>query len=438
MNIPRAAPEAADRLPGRTNYYLGADAAAWRTGIPHYARVRYRSLYRGVDLVIYGNQDEIEYDWVIAAGADPSTIRFSFTGASGVRVDTNGDLVLEAADREIRHRKPCIYQVVDGRRREIDGGFVLAHHGQVRFRVGAYDKQRALAIDPTLVYSTGFGGSQEAGVVSRPNFFGDNPTGIAVDRSGDAYITGLAYSTDFPFIHSLEAAPSQAGFSAVFVAKLSADGSTLLYSTYIAVDTTSIFALAPPAIAVDSNGNAWVTGNTSGANFPLSEGGTAATAGGYDAFLLALDPNGVLLASQLFGGSGDDAGTSIAFGPDGNLYLAGPTASPNFPTTPGAYRTAPVGLQDGQDLFLMQINPRIAISDSAGSQPIVYSTYLGPGSSPFAAVDASGNAYVSASTTSTAWTATAGVVQAKCAGQSCADAVALKMSPNGSSLLYMS
>src|ERR1022692_2224879 len=127
MNIPRTVPEAADPLPGRTNYYLGGDPAAWRTGIPNYARVRYRSVFRGVDLLIYGDQQEIEYDWVVAAGADPSAIRFLFTGASRVRVDADGDLVLEVAGRELRHRKPYIYQVAGGHHREIEGGFVLLH-----------------------------------------------------------------------------------------------------------------------------------------------------------------------------------------------------------------------------------------------------------------------------------------------------------------------
>jgi len=439
MNIPRTVPEAADPLPGRTNYYLTADPAAWRTGVPNYARVSYRSIFRGVDLLIYGNQQEIEYDWVVAAGADPSAIRFSFTGASRLRVDADGDLVLETAGRELRHRKPYIYQVEDGRHREIEGGFVLAHNGQVRFRVGAYDRRRPLVIDPQLVYAAGFGGSGYVYTQLRNWFYADSGAGIAVGPNGDAYVTGLAYSTDFPLIHSLEPAPSQGGFAAVFVAKLSADGSTLLYSTYINIESGSI-GLAPPfstvpAIAVDANGNAWVTGGTLGANFPLAGNGSVVTAGGTDAFLLALDPNGALLASQLFGGTGDDAGSSIAFGPDGNLYLAGTTGSPNFPTTPGAYRTAQVS---EQDLFLMKIDPRIVTSRFPGSQsPIVYSTYLGPGSSPFVAADASGNAYVSATTTSTAWTATPGVVQSQCAGQDCIDAVVLKVSPNGNKLLYM-
>ena len=154
---------------------------------------------------------------------------------------------------------------------------------------------------------------------------------------------------------------------------------------------------------------------------------------------MALDPNGALLASQLFGGSGEDMGSSIAFGPDGNLYIAGTTDSTNFPTTPGAYRTAPVGLESGPDLFLMKINPRTFASHIRRQSPIIYSTYLGPAYWPFVAVDALGNAYVSGTTTSTAWTATPGVVQTQCASSSlgCVDAVALKIGPNGNDLLYM-
>ncbi|MGA2739818.1 MAG: SBBP repeat-containing protein [Bryobacteraceae bacterium] len=364
MNLPPAVPEAVDPLPGKTNYYSGTDPAGWRTGVPNYARIRYRSVFRGVDLVIYGDQHEIEYDWVVAAGADPAAIRFSFTGAAHMRVDGGGDLVLEAAGREIRHRKPRIYQMRDGRRVAVGGGFLLARNGQVRFRVGAYDRGRALTIDPKLVYSTGFGGSGlNVGLLS-PDYFEDTGTGIGVDGDGNAYVTGI----------------------------------------------------------------------TDGGGFPTLEGNGTVTVGDH-AFLLALDTNGALLASQVVGGSGQDAGTSIALGPDGYLYLAGTTSSPNFPTTTGAYRTTPVS---SQDLFLMKINPRTLIGSIPGGQsPIVYSTYVGPGSSAVVTADSAGNAYVAAATTSTAWTATPGAVQPRCAGQSCADAVAIKISPGGNSLLYM-
>ncbi len=430
MNFPHAVPEAVDPLPGKTNYYLSADPAAWRTGISIYARVRYRSVFRGVDLVVYGNQQEIEYDWVVSAGADPSAIRFSVTGASHLSVDANGDLLLEAGGHQIRHRKPDIYQVADGGHRRVQGGFVLRHGGQVRFRVGAYDKRLPLVIDPKLIYSTGFGGS---GIAGSTNINGEGGTGIAIDPSGAAYITGIAYSTDFPFVNPLGTVPRDF-FQAVFVAKLSSDGSTLLYSTYISFNNNPQFALAPPAVAVDSKGNAYVTGNTDGAGFP-DAGNSTATPGHYHAFLLALDPTGALLASQIYGGSGQDAGTSIALGQDGNLYLAGVTSSPNFPTTPAAYRKAPLS---SQDVFLMKINPQVLDANVSGAQsPVVYSTYLGPGSSAAVAADRLGNAYVSATTTSTAWTATPGVIQPNCAGESCADVVALKVNPSGNQLLYM-
>ena len=446
MNIPRTAPEAIDPLPGRTNYYLGADPANWRSGVPNYARVRYKSVFRGVDLVIYGDQQQVEYDWVVAAGADPSAIRFSFSGATRLRVDANGDLVLETAGLEVRHRRPYIYQdVANGRRREIEGGFVLERDGQVRFRVGAYDKRRALVIDPKLVYSAGFGGSGLNAIPLSPTVLEDSGTGIAVDRNGEVYVTGISYSKDFPLVNSLEVVPSPNFQEAVFIAKLSPDGSTLLYSTFVAAVNTSISALASPAIAVDLNGNAYVTGNTDGGGFPTVGGGSAATQGDYHAFLLALDPNGGLLASQIYGGSGEDAGTSIVLGPDSNLYLAGTTSSPDFPTTPGAYRTALAGGQEGSNLFLMKINPRGFVSRFPGAQsPVIYSTYLGPGAfgfpvTPFVAADALGNAYVVATTTSTAWTATAGALQPQCAGgsQNCADAVALKINSEGTTLLYM-
>jgi uncharacterized protein (TIGR03437 family) len=434
MNIPRAVPQAADPLPGRSNYYLSADPATWRTGITNYRRVGYRSVFRGVDLAIYGNQQQIEYDWVIAAGADPAAIRLSFTGASHVRVDADGDLVLNVADREIRHRRPYIYQAIDGGRREIEGGFRLAYDGQVRFWVGAYDKRRPLVIDPQLVYAAGFGGTAS-------DTFLDYPTGIAVDRDGNTYVTGIAYSANFPFVHPIETAP-QGDFAAVFVAKLSADGSTLLYSTYISIEP-NYGDLWYAAIALDESGNAWITGSTSGANFPQVGGGTPVSPGDYSAFVLALDPTGALLASQLFGGSVDNAGTSIALGPDGNLYITGTTNSSNFPTTAGAYRTTPYNGPGESDLdealFLMKIDPRVLISRDPGSQsPVIYSTYLGGlGTSPVVAVDTQGNAYVAATTASTGWMATPGVIQPECVGMSCANAVVLKISPNGNELLYM-
>ena len=152
MTIPATRVEPLDPLPGHSNYYAGADRSAWRTGVAQYARIQYRAVFPGVDLAVYGKSQQVEYDWVVAPGADPSIIHFSFSGASRMHVDRDGDLVLDTAAGEVRHRKPEIYQTVVGRTRRIDGRFVVAR-GEVRFRVGAYDKRLALTIDPRLVYS---------------------------------------------------------------------------------------------------------------------------------------------------------------------------------------------------------------------------------------------------------------------------------------------
>jgi hypothetical protein len=187
MNLPSSSIEALDVLPGKTNYYLGANMSDWHTDIPNYARVRYGSVYSGIDLVVYGKQQRIEYDWMVAPGADPACIRLSFTGASGIRVDESGDLVLATAGAEIRHRKPYVYQRVNGQIREIQGSFVIALHGDVRFHVGDYDKRRPLVIDPQLEYAASLGGST----------FPNTGTGIAADRNGNTYIAGYTDATTF-------------------------------------------------------------------------------------------------------------------------------------------------------------------------------------------------------------------------------------------------
>ncbi len=439
MNLPRAAIEALDPVPGKTNYYFGPDPSAWRMRVPNYGRVRYHSVFPGVDLLIYGKEQQVEYDWVIAPGADPTAIRFSFTGASGVRVEESGDLVLQTASGEIRHRKPYLYQTENGQPREVAGEFALSRNGEVRFHVGPYNKRRPLVIDPALVYAAGFGGS--GSFIDFPGSHGTNSdtgTSIAVDRNGNAYIYGSTYSTNFPQVHGLAPGPSQAcyvdcNFSSIFIAKLSADGTTLLYSTYIAAppvaQSYSLNSLIPGGLTVDSNGNVYATGGTSGVNFPLPGGGSAVTAGGTDAFVLELDPNGLLKASQLFGGSGDDAGTSIALGPDGRLYVTGTTQSQNFPVTSGAYRTT---LSSAQNVFLLELNPAALAGNRLFSGLVLNSTYLGPGDSPVVSADAAGNAYLAASTTSPAPYS----VPPQCAGASCAHIVIMKVNPAASKLVF--
>jgi uncharacterized protein (TIGR03437 family) len=436
MNVPRARLEALDPLPGKSNYYFGSNAAAWRTQVPNYARVRYCAVFPGVDLIIYGKEHQVEYDWIVAPGADPSAIRFSFTGARGIHIDEKGDLVLSTPFGEVRHRKPYIYQTVNGARREVSGAFALADNGRVQFHIGDYHRRQALVIDPALVYSAGFGGS---GInLNFPGLHGtdsDSGRSIAVDRNGNAYILGTTFSTDFPQVNGLSPGPSQTctfdcNFESLFIAKLSADGSALLYSTYIAAPpVTQSFGSSPPlpgALTVDSTGNVFATGATSGVNFPVLGLGSAATAGGTDAFVLELDPNGLLKASQPYGGSGDDAGTSIFLGPDGRLYVAGITQSSNFPVSSGAYRTT---ISSSQDMFLLELNPATLPVAGLFSGAILSSTYLGPGYSPLVAADAAGNAYIAASTMPPAQSGP------PCTGTGCQHILVMKLNPMASRLV---
>jgi uncharacterized protein (TIGR03437 family) len=435
MNLPRTRVEALDPLPGRTNYYLGAGRSTWRTDVPNYARARYRSVFPGVDLAIYGKSQQIEYDWIVAPGADPAAIRFSFSGASHIRIDTNGDLVIDTPAGEVRHRRPNIYQSVDGRTHPVDGAFALLR-GQVRFRIGAYDKRLPLVIDPKLIFAAGFGGSGIPWDFPMAHYtLSDTGTGIAVDKNGNIIIAGTTFSANFPQVNSKASGPTvtctvNCVYRSVFVSKLSADGSTLLYSTYIAAPTGQTpvpydGSPLPGGIAFNpANGNVYITGGTDGENFPLS--GTATTVGGLDAFVVELDSNGALVNSALIGGSGDDAGTSIVFGPDGGLYLAGTTQSPNFPTTAGAYQTVPSA--SGQNIFLAKLDP--------SKLTAIYSTYLGPGDSPIVAPDSVGNAWVAASTTYASWTTSLGAAQSQCAGSPCADVILLRMNPAASQLAY--
>ena len=430
LNLPRTDVEALDPLPGRSNYYLG-DRSTWRTKVPNYERARYRSVFPGVDLVVYGKSQQVEYDWIVAPGANPASIRFSFTGASHVRVDEAGDLVLDTPAGEVRHRRPDIYQQT----RQIDGAFVLSR-GEVRFRVGAYDKRLPLIIDPKLIFAAGFGGAGIPWDFPQAHYtLSDTGTGIAVDKSGNIYITGTTFSANFPQVNSKASGPTvtcsvNCVYRSVFVSKLSPDGSTLLYSTYIAAPTgqTPVPEIGSPlsgGIALNpATGSVYITGGTDGENFPLS--GTATTAGGMDAFVVELDSNGSLVASTLIGGNADDAGSSIALGADGGLYLAGATQSSNFPTTAGAYQTAPVG--SGQNIFLAKLDP--------SKLTAIYSTYLGIGDSAIVAPDSAGNAWVAASTTYAAWPTSLGAAQPQCAGSPCADVILLRMNPAGSQLAY--
>ena len=243
--------EGQEELPGKLNYFMGNDREKWRRNVPTYRKVRYTDVYPGIDVVYYGNQQELEYDFVVAPGAKPKLIRFSVEGAERIHLDQKGNLLLTLKHGEVRLNKPFIYQLTDnGSRSEVKGSYVIKGN-EIRFKVRGADSGKTLVIDPVLSYSTFLGGNHL-----------DQAFGIAIDTQGNAYVTGTTSSNIFP---TTPGAFNTSNPNSAFVSKLDPTGSTLIYSTFLS-DGFSSFTTA---IAVDAAGNAHVTGSTSSSNFPL-------------------------------------------------------------------------------------------------------------------------------------------------------------------------
>jgi len=306
-----------DQLPGKVNYLIG-NKSDWRTNIPTYERVRYEQIYNGIDLVYYGNQRQLEYDFVIAPGASFKQIRMTFDGAAKLKLNRRGDLILKSGAQKITLLRPKAYQNIDNKRREVSVRYSLNPRGEVSFQAGNYDKSQPLIIDPLLVYSTYLGGSGQ-----------DTGNGIAVDPSGNVYIAGQTISPDFPTTLPLLAA--YGGNADAFVAKLNANGSALIYSTFLGGNLNDIAR----SIAVDNAGNAYVTGETNSGNFPVFNALHPTLSGNpSDAFVAELNSTGsALVYSTYLGGHSDDSGNSIAIDGAGNAYVTGHTSSADFPTT---------------------------------------------------------------------------------------------------------
>ncbi|MDA2929354.1 SBBP repeat-containing protein [Acidobacteria bacterium AH-259-O06] len=417
-----------EELPGKVNYFIGNDPAKWRTNVSTYAKIKYRDVYPGVDVVYYGNQGQLEYDFVVAPGADPKTITLRFQGADTLEVDDQGDLVLHTGGGEVRLQKPLVYQEVDGVRQEISGGYRLKGQHQVGFQLGLYDAATPLVVDPVLVYSTYLGG-----------FGNEGGFRIAVDPEGNAYVTGGTNSTDFPTANALQ--PAYGGDFDAFVAKLNPTGSGLVYSTYLGGSGRENFSefseeafFAGGGIAVDPEGNAYVTGFTSSTDFPTANALQPAFGGGdFDAFVAKLNPTGsALVYSTYLGGSGNDQGLGIAVDADGNAYVTG-GADSDFPTANALQPPSRELTQLPQshflaDAFVAKLNP-------TGSA-LVYSTRLGGSEEDFAwgiGIDGAGNAYVTGATFSSDFP-TANPLQPAFGGD--IDAFVTKLDATGSALVY--
>jgi len=437
MSLVGAAPKplvsGREELPGKANYLIGKDPAKWRTNVPTYAKVHYRAVYPGIDLVYYGNQRQLEYDFVVAPGANPERIVLGFKGAERLEINAEGELVLHAAGEVIRQRVPVIYQEVDGIRQEIAGGYVLKSANRVGFQVAAYDQSRPLVIDPTLVYATYLGGSG-----------GEAGGGIAVDAAGAAYVTGTTGSTDFPTTPGAIQTTYGGGGTFplregdAFVTKLNAAGTALVYSTYLGGSSKDVAS----GIAVDAAGAAYVTGYTASTDFTAGCTDPCTVLNGtlnfaFDAFVTKLNPTGTALVySTYLGGSGGDVSYGIAVDAAGAAYVTGFTRSTDF--TAGC--TAPCTVLNGTlggfgDAFVTKIN--------AAGTALVYSTYLGGSGDEEGhgiAVDAAGAVYVTGYTNSPDFTASCTgpctVLDGTYGGNGWTDAFATKINAAGTALVY--
>jgi len=462
-----------DELSARSNYFIGKDHTAWRRDVPQFLRVRYSNIYPSTDLIYYGKQRQLEYDFSLRPGADPTRIRLRIEGTNEVRLH-QGDLVLVCSTGEIRLHRPHVYQLGDSERKEIRGDYVLKRKNEVGFRIAPYDRSKTLLIDPVVAYSTLLGGSGDdipihiavdavgnayvtgytssldfpvASPIRGGNHGGldafvtkisaagdglvystylggtgdDSGQSIIVDPSGNAYLTGYTRSYDFPIKNAIQT--RLRGSTEAFVTKINADGSDLVYSTYLGGSSENYGW----GIAVDSLGNTLVRGDTSSRDFPIVHAIQPTHGGGsFNCFLTKLSADGnSFVYSTYWGGSIGEGGIGLAVDAAGNAYLAGYTASNDFPTV-NPIQSRHVG--SGFDAFLSKF--------SADGQKVFYSTYLG-GSRPEwqygISVDPDGNAYVSGYTESVAFPVVNALQATNHGG---IDAFVAKVNASGSALVY--
>ncbi len=303
-------------LPGITNYVIGNDPRAWHTGVRSYAEVAYRGVYPGIDLVYYGNQRQLEFDFIVSPGVSHRTIAIAFDGSKGLSIDRRGNLLIETAAGTLVQHAPTIYQEKSGTRRPVRGGYVLRRDGRVGFDVHAYDRNLPLIIDPVLTYATYLGGSRE-----------ERAEGLAFDTQGNMYVAGLTGAANFPATGSPVTSHGRDDWDA-FVVKLNAAGDQFLYATYIGGSGYE----EPTGLAVDADGNAYVTGRTDSWDFPTFSAVQSSRRGIDDAFVTKLDASGSIVYSTYLGGNGEDVGSGIAVDALGRAYVAGYTISADFPT----------------------------------------------------------------------------------------------------------
>jgi uncharacterized protein (TIGR03437 family) len=373
----------ADKLAGVSNYYIGGDTSKWRSGITTYGKVKYQGIYPGVDAVFYGNQRQLEYDFVVAPGADPRQISLALTGAAP-SLDSDGNVVLKLADGDLALKKPVVYQNVAGEKRFVEASYAIAGNN-VSFRLGEYDRNQTLVIDPVFTYLTYLGGSSvdRIGSITAVGQVFSPSQALAIDSAGNVYVAGETLSTDFPLVTPYQSTTKTTNYTA-FVSALNSTGTALLYSTYLGGGGNGGEDLAS-SIAWDSFDNAvYVGGTTTNANFPTTAGAfqTKNPNSRSFAFVAKFSASGQLTNSTLLGpGGGDGVGLGVAADALGQAYVVGYTSYNNctpqtsqncFPTTPGAVipgSNVVNGANGNGDGFVSVLNPSLST--------LLYSTILG-------------------------------------------------------------
>lgn len=412
------APAGLDRQARYSNYFIGNDARRWRTHVANFARVLYRGVYDGVDLVFRERATGLlEYDFVVAPGSDPAAIRLRFSHVDRLEIDGRGDLLARVQDVVLTSKAPVVYQMIGNEKRRVDGRYVVIGECEVGFAVGAYDASQPLVIDPILSYSTYLGGGDV-----------DAAEAVAVDGEGHAYVAGTTQSMDFPVVGAADA--SYNGFGDIFVTKFTPEGTDVVYSTYIGgaqeVD-------AAHAIALDADNNVYLTGSTHADDFPLV-GAVQNARHNEEAFVTKLSADGSTLVYSTFLGGGDnDAGVGIAVDAEGSAYIAGETLSPDLATTPGAFDLTYNGPARGfpGDAFVAKLNEDGSALD--------YLTYLGGSDSDGAsaiALDENGNAYIAGKSSSADFPGNGQASSLDGTLGGTRDALVAKLDAAGASVLY--
>ncbi|MFC2146796.1 SBBP repeat-containing protein, partial [Acidobacteriota bacterium] len=390
----------------KVNYYIGSDPGKWQKGISTSKLVLYKDLYKNIDLKVYGNESQIEYDWIVKPGGNPGSIRFEYKNVKGTGIDKNGNLLIETKFGELIHKKPVSYQLLDGEKVEIESGYIEIEKNTYGFKVETYNQNDELIIDPvvSLDYSTYLGGSDY-----------ENVNGIAIDDTGNIYLCGRTDSSDFPVTNSNV---KNIELTEIFITGLKPDGSGLIFSTYFGGNAGEV----PYDMVLAKSGYLYITGVTRSNDFPMST--ASQYKGEDDVFFCRLDTSGSLLCSWYIGGTYTDVGRGIAVDDSDNAYIVGNTYSNDFPTL-NAFQDSVFGY--GGSAFVCKIHY------DAG---LIYSTFLGGEYDEHGqdiAVDDTGSCYVTGYT----WSAQFPVKNAfQGTYRGGRDGFLCKFKPDGSDLVY--